>query len=74
MSLPQLVPVLRSGVRLRPALRFPPGVARRAGHLALAGIGALLAQQVSVVVVLRLANGHGVDGTFNVFQYAQAVY
>ncbi|TRW45775.1 murein biosynthesis integral membrane protein MurJ [Georgenia yuyongxinii] len=74
MSLCQLVPVLRAGVRPRPALRFPPGVARRAGRLAAAGIGALLAQQASVVVVLLLANTHGETGTINVYTYAQAVY
>jgi putative peptidoglycan lipid II flippase len=74
MSLSQLLPVLRTGVRLRPALRFPPGVGRRARHLAAAGLGALLAQQVSVLVVLYLANTHGETGTINVYGYAQAVY
>ncbi|WP_152204881.1 murein biosynthesis integral membrane protein MurJ, partial [Georgenia thermotolerans] len=74
MSLCQLPPVVRSGVRLRPGLRFPPGVARRAGRLAAAGIGALLAQQLSVVVVLYLANTAGEVGTINVYGYAQAVY
>ncbi|GAA4422846.1 lipid II flippase MurJ [Georgenia halophila] len=74
MSLCQLGPVLRSGVRLRPALRFPPGAGRRARHLAAAGIGALLSQQISVVVVLYLANAFGGTGTINVYGYAQAVY
>src|SRR5699024_8779473 len=58
MSLPLLWPVHRSGVRLRPTLRFPEGVAARARALALAGLGALVAQQVSVLVALRLANEH----------------
>ncbi|WP_221653989.1 murein biosynthesis integral membrane protein MurJ [Actinotalea ferrariae] len=74
MSLPLLVPVLRSGVRLRPTLRFPTGVARRARHLALSGLGGLVAQQVAVVVTIRLANARGDLGTINLFQYAQAVY
>ncbi len=74
MSLCQLGPVLRSGVRLRPAVRFPPGVGRRARHLAAAGLGALLAQQVSVLVAVYLANGFGQTGTVNVYGYAQAVY
>ena len=76
MSLPLLVPVLRSGVRLRPTLRFPPGVAIRARHLALAGIGGLVAQQAAVLVTLRLANSRGATagGTINIFQYSQAVY
>lgn len=74
MSLPLFVPVHRLGVRLRPTLRFPAGVATRARSLALAGIGALVAQQLSVVVTLALANSHGTDGTWPVVLYTQAVY
>jgi len=74
MSLPLLVPVYRSGVRLRPTWHFPAGVARRAARLAMAGVGALLAQQVAVVAVLRLSNGTGGPGTLSTFMYAQAVY
>ncbi|ACQ80601.1 virulence factor MVIN family protein [Beutenbergia cavernae DSM 12333] len=75
MSLPLLVPVVASGVRLRPALRFPPGVAPRARRLAASGIGTLLAQQASVVVAVVLANRFGqLDGTVSVYQYSQAVY
>lgn len=74
MSLPLLVPVHRSGVRLRPTWHFPAGVARRAARLAMAGVGALLAQQVAVVAVLRLSNGTGGPGTLSIFMYAQAVY
>ena len=74
MSLPLLVPVRRLGVRLRPTLRFPAGVAGRARSLALAGIGALVAQQASVVVTLALANRYGTDGTWPVVLYTQAVY
>ena len=74
MSLPLLWPVHRVGIRLRPTLRFPDGVAARARSLAMAGLGALVAQQASVLVTLALANRHGQDGTFPVFQYTQAVY
>ncbi|WP_407342498.1 murein biosynthesis integral membrane protein MurJ [Pengzhenrongella phosphoraccumulans] len=74
MSLPLLIPVARSGVRLRPTFRFPVGVGLRARHLAFAGIGALLAQQAAALVTLRLANTSGGVGTFNIFQYSQAVY
>ena len=74
MSLSLLGPVLRTGVRLRPTLRFPPGVAVQARALALAGLGALVAQQVSVSVALVLANRYGQDGTFSVLLYTQAVY
>lgn len=74
MSLPLLVPTLRSGVRLRPTLRFPSGVGSRARRLATAGIGALVAQQVSVLVVMYAALSSGGQHTFNVYQYSQAVY
>lgn len=73
LSLPLLVPAWRAGVRLRLTLRFPPGVARRARSLALAGAGGLLAQQLSVLVVARLANGSGGAGVININQYATAV-
>lgn len=73
LTLPLLVPVLRTGTRLRPTLRFPAGAARRAAALAGAGVVALLAQQAAVLVALRLANGSG-DGAWPVFQYVQAVY
>jgi putative peptidoglycan lipid II flippase len=74
MSLPLLLPLRRTGVRLRPALRFPPGVAGRARSLAFAGIGALVAQQAAVVAVLLLSRRSGGTGVFPVFQYTQAVY
>jgi putative peptidoglycan lipid II flippase len=74
MTVPLLVPVSRLGVRLRPTLTFPAGVARRGLALAGAGIGALVAQQASVVVVLLLSNRRGGNGAIAVFQYVQAVY
>lgn len=73
MTLPLLLPVLRTGVRLRPTFRFPPGVAARARTLALAGVSVLLAQQASVVAVVWLANHGGDVATLNVYQYTQAV-
>ncbi len=74
MSLPLLWPVHRSGVRLRPTLRFPDGVAPRARALAVAGLGALLAQQASTLAGLVTANTHGGSGTWPVFLSTQAVY
>lgn len=74
LSLPLLVAVRRAGVRLRPTLRPTPGVARRAGGLALAGVAGLLAQQVVVVVTLLLATRRGGPGTITVYSYVQAVY
>lgn len=75
MGLPLLIPVVRSGVRLRPSLHFPPGVAVRARNLALAGIGGLVAQQASVLVVMLLSYRYGTDGTLVAWQsMVQPVY
>jgi putative peptidoglycan lipid II flippase len=74
LSLPLLVPVLSSGIRLRPTLHFPAGTATRARSLAGAGLTTLVAQQISVVATLLLATRVGGRGVINVVQYAQAVY
>jgi putative peptidoglycan lipid II flippase len=66
------VPAFR--LRLRPALRFPDGVARRAGSLAAVGIAALIAQDASAVVVTRLANGHGGNGAVVLYNYAWQMF
>ncbi|MEV7971552.1 lipid II flippase MurJ [Cellulomonas sp. NPDC089187] len=68
MGLPLLVPVLRSGVRLRPSFRFPPGVGSRARSLALAGVGGLVAQQLSMLAVLKLTDAYGSTGTLVAWQ------
>ena len=75
LGLPLLVPVLRAGVRLRPTLAFPEGLARRAASLAGAGVVALVAQQAAVLTVLWITH-HRTDvvGTVNVYAYVQAVY
>src|SRR5664279_3021237 len=73
LSLSLLVPLRRTGLRLRPELRFPPGVAVRVRRLALAGAAALAAQQVSVAVGLRLANG-GPGGSVIVYALATTVF
>jgi len=69
-----LVPAWRLRLRLRPALRFPDGVARRAGALATAGIAALAAQDASVLVVTWLANGHGARGAIVLYGYGWQVF
>jgi putative peptidoglycan lipid II flippase len=75
LSLSLLVPLSRTGMRLRPTLRFPDGIALRATHLAAAGVVTLAAQQISVVVALRLSNQHGVpDGAAAAFFQAQTIY
>ena len=73
LSLPLLVPTRRAGVRLRPTLRLPPGVAARARRLAVAGLAGLVAQQVMVLAALLLTTRRGA-GTINVYTYVQAVY
>jgi putative peptidoglycan lipid II flippase len=66
------LPAARLRWGLRPTLRFPEGVAATARNLALAGIAGLVAQQLTLVVVIRLANGSG--GALNLYNYAWAVY
>ncbi|WP_162801992.1 murein biosynthesis integral membrane protein MurJ [Ornithinimicrobium murale] len=74
LSLPLLVPTWRAGVRLRPTWRFPEGAARRVGTLAVAGLVAVAAQQVCVLVTVRLGNAAEGVGTLNVYTYAQTAY
>jgi putative peptidoglycan lipid II flippase len=74
LSLPLLVPVRRAGIRLRPTWTFPDGVARRARALAGAGLLALVAQQLAVLVTLWVSQHRGGTGTLNVYTYVQAVY
>jgi putative peptidoglycan lipid II flippase len=73
LSLGLLVPLRRAGVALRPGFRFPPGIAARARGLAGAGMAALAAQQVALVVALRLAAG-GAEGSVVVFVVATALF
>jgi putative peptidoglycan lipid II flippase len=73
LSLGLLVPLRATGVRLRPALRFPPGVAARARGLAGAGVATVGAQQLALVVALRLAAG-GEPGSVVVLTVATAVF
>ena len=51
-----LLPVRRLRLGLRPALRFPVGVAPRVARLALAGVLTLAGQQLVAAVAIRLAN------------------
>ncbi len=74
LSLPLLIPVHRAGIRLHLTWAFPPGVARRARALAGAGLLALVAQQVAVLVALWVSQHRGGPGTLNIYAYVQAVY
>jgi putative peptidoglycan lipid II flippase len=69
-----VVPAWRLGVRSRPTLRFPPGVAPRVRRLALAGVATLVAQDASVAVVIVLANHFGSRGALVVYGFAWAVF
>ena len=74
LSLPLLVVALRAGIRLRPRWQLTPESAHRARQLAGAGVVALVAQQVAVLVTLAVANRIGGDGTLVVQNYVQALY
>jgi putative peptidoglycan lipid II flippase len=69
-----LVPTLRLRLRLRPTLKFPPGIARRAGGLVLVGVAEMVVQEMSNVAVIALANGRGVTGALVIFGYASQVF
>jgi putative peptidoglycan lipid II flippase len=74
LVLTALVPTWRLRIRVRPALRFPAGVGRRVGGLAVFGIIALVGQDVSQLVVILLANGHGTGAAFVLYQYGWQVF
>jgi putative peptidoglycan lipid II flippase len=74
LALTAVWPARRLGLRLRPALRFPPGVARRARGLAAAGITVLVAQDASVLAVTWLANGHGGTGAVVLYTYGWQIF
>ncbi len=66
--------MLRLRLRLRPTLRFPPGVARRIGGLATVGVAALIAQDASVIAVMLLANGHQGHGGLVLYNFGWQVF
>lgn len=74
LALTALGPVLRLRLRLRPALRFPAGVAGRVRGLAAVGIAALVAQDASVVAVIVLANAHDGQGALVLYNYGWQMF
>ena len=74
LAVTALAPVRRLGLRLRPALRFPPGVAARVRALALAGLAAVIAQNISTAVVIVLANARGGPGALVLYNYGWQVF
>src|SRR5260370_9051556 len=67
-------PTWRLHLQLRPTFRFPPGVARRAGGLALVGVIELIIIDMAGVVSIALANGRGETGAIVLFNYASQVF
>ena len=68
------VPAWRLRLKIRPALKFPPGVARQAGGLVLVGLIEFVAQDVLSVVVIAVANGHGDTGALVLATYQMQVF
>jgi putative peptidoglycan lipid II flippase len=70
-----LIPIARLHLRLRPRLRFPPGIGVRVRSLAAAGVATLIAQDASVAVVIVLANSRGGgSGALVLYSFAWAVF
>jgi putative peptidoglycan lipid II flippase len=74
LVLPLLVPLSRTGRRLRPRLRMPDGVARSARRLAIAGAVVLGSQDLATAAILRLANDRGASGAVVLFNLAWTVF
>ena len=68
------VPVSRLRLGLRPALRFPDGVAVRVRRLAVVGVIMLIAQDLSTVAAIVLANGRGASGALVLYSYGWQVF
>src|SRR5262249_12477008 len=76
LALTPLAPAWRLRLRMRPTLRFPDGMGRRARSLAVVGVAVLVSQDASVLVVTRLANanGSGSGAAVTVYQYGWQVF
>jgi peptidoglycan biosynthesis protein MviN/MurJ (putative lipid II flippase) len=74
LALTALGPALRLGLRLRPTLHFPPGVASRIRSLAAVGVAALVAQDASVVAVIVLANSHQARGALVLYNFGWQMF
>ncbi|MGI8626023.1 MAG: murein biosynthesis integral membrane protein MurJ [Geodermatophilaceae bacterium] len=74
LALVLLLPLRGTGLRLRPSVGFPAGVAPRVRRLAAAGIATLAAQQIAVVVAIRLANDGAPAGTQVLYLLAMTVF
>ena len=69
-----LGPAARLRLRLRPALRFPDGVARRVRGLAAVGFATLVAQDAALVAVMVLANSRQGQGAVVLYNYGWQMF
>ncbi|QVQ52117.1 virulence factor MviN [Spiractinospora alimapuensis] len=75
LFLTALAPALRLRVGLfRPTLRFPPGVAARAGALAFAALLPPAGMQLTQLLAIALANRGGGPGALALYNYAWALF
>lgn len=74
LALGTVWPLARSGLRLRPRLRFAAGDAAVIGALAGAGVVGLILQQLSVLVLSFSAQRTADPGALTRFTWANAVY
>jgi putative peptidoglycan lipid II flippase len=74
LALPLLLPTVRTGIRLRPTYRFPPGVAATVRRMAISGALVLGSQDVASGVVIRLANARGSAGAVVLYNLAWTVF
>ncbi|GAA0277627.1 murein biosynthesis integral membrane protein MurJ [Cryptosporangium japonicum] len=76
LSLSLLVPLRGTGVRIRPTLRFPPGVVGQARRMVGSGVATVLGQQVALLVALVLTqeSWSAPVGSLVVFTLAQTVF
>ena len=74
LALTAVIPVGRLRLGLRPALRFPDGVAARVRGLAVVGVITLIAQDLSTIAAIVLANGHGAGGALVLYSYGWQVF
>jgi putative peptidoglycan lipid II flippase len=74
LALTVVVPMLVLRLPVRPTLRLDPGVGPVLRRLALAGLVALVAQQVAFLVTTWVANHRGTAGSIAIYTWANAVY
>jgi putative peptidoglycan lipid II flippase len=74
LVLPLLLPTVRTGIRLSPTYRFPPGVASVVRRMAVSGALVLGSQDLASAVVIRLANGRGSAGAVVLYNLAWTVF